>query len=115
MLDRVTVHICSKMYLLWIEKKRIILILNVAQNHCEGVIVVDQTGNLVNSVVSLFCCVGITGIYGTDITTAYALFCLSYAALFVLSLTRIYYIQMSGERLCSVFSDIRQGLRILLI
>ena len=101
--------------LLRILRNILILILTLAQNPREGVIVVDQTGNLVNSVVSLFCCVGITGIYGTDITTAYALFCLSYAALFVLSLTRIYYIQMSGERLCSVFSDIRQGLRILLI
>ena len=86
----------------------------MAHNPREGVIVVDQTGNLVNSVVSLFCCVGITGIYGTDFTTAYALFCLSYAALFVLSVTRIYYIQMSGERLSSVYSDIRQEYVLLI-
>ena len=95
--------------MLWILQNNLILILTMAQNPREGVIVLDQIGNLLNSVVSLFCCVGITGIYGTDITPAYALFCLSYAALLVLSLTRIYYIQMSGERLCSVYSDIRQG------
>ena len=72
----------------------------------------DQVGNIINAAVALFCSVGVTGLYGTadaDVTPAYALFCLSYAALFVLSLTRICYVQMSGERLSGAYAEIRWG------
>ena len=74
-------------------------------------IVVDQIGNLVNAAIGVFCFVGLTGVYGLadGVTAAYALFCLSYGALFTLSATRIWYIQMAGERVSSVYADIRKG------
>ena len=71
---------------------------------------VDQAGNLANAAIGVFCFVGLTGIYGlTDITAAYALFCLCYGALFALSATRICYIQIAGERVSGVYADIRKG------
>ena len=82
------------------------------QTSRKGVIVVDQTGNLVNAAIGVFCFVGLTGIYGIladGVTAAYALFCLSYGALFALSATRICHIQMAGERVSSVYADIRKG------
>ena len=72
-----------------------------------GIIVIDLFMNLLNGVVSIFCAVGLAGIYGDEVNHASAVFSISFLTLTIFSLYRIYFMQKFGQNLANSFSDIR--------
>ena len=72
-----------------------------------GIITVELLINILNSVCSIFFSVGLTGIYGDDVTATGAVFGISFLVLAVFSLYRLYSTQKCGQSLVNSFSDIR--------
>ena len=72
-----------------------------------GILVIDLFMNLLNGIVSIFCAVGLAGVYGDEVSTASALFSISFLTLTIFSLYRIYFMQKCGQNLANSFSDIR--------
>ena len=72
-----------------------------------GMIVIDTFINLLNGIISIFCGVGIAGIYGDEVNSASVAFSFSFLILAIFSLYRIYYTQRFGQNLANSFSDVR--------
>ena len=72
-----------------------------------GIITVELLINILNSVCSIFFSVGLTGIYGDEVTPAGAFFGISSLGLAIFSMYRLYCTHKCGQRLADSFSDIR--------
>ena len=72
-----------------------------------GIITVELLINILNSVCSIFFSVGLTGIYGNDVTQAGAVFGFSYLVLAIFCMYRLYCTHKCGQKLADSFSDIR--------
>ena len=72
-----------------------------------GMIVIDTFINLLNGIISIFCGIGIAGIYGDEVNSASVAFSFSFLLLTIFSLYRIYYTQRFGQNLVNSFSDVR--------